>query len=159
MSKQSWSWWFETPSRSLWRHYNDQVCGPFGCAQAAPIALVVVLRHAYWCHIWLEVRSKTNVIVSGDWPVTIWAMVCSGATDCVPIYHEEQGVVSPFPGGVVWLSLSLGLKKNFKSICTVQINYVPFCARYIKLHYSWNGNSCDLTWNDVDFHLNTCYHS
>ena len=20
--KQSWGWWFETPSRSLWRHYN-----------------------------------------------------------------------------------------------------------------------------------------
>ena len=22
LSKQSWCWWFETPSRSLWRHYN-----------------------------------------------------------------------------------------------------------------------------------------
>ena len=22
LSKQSWSWWFETPLRSLWRHYN-----------------------------------------------------------------------------------------------------------------------------------------
>ena len=22
-SKQSWSWWFETPSRPLWRHCND----------------------------------------------------------------------------------------------------------------------------------------
>ena len=22
LSKQSWSWWFETPSRSLWRHCN-----------------------------------------------------------------------------------------------------------------------------------------
>ena len=22
LNKQSWSWWFETPSRSLWRHYN-----------------------------------------------------------------------------------------------------------------------------------------
>ena len=21
-SKQSWGWWFETPSRSLWRHWN-----------------------------------------------------------------------------------------------------------------------------------------
>ena len=24
LSKQSWGWWFETPSRSLWRHCNDQ---------------------------------------------------------------------------------------------------------------------------------------
>ena len=23
LSKQSWGWWFETPSRSLWRHSND----------------------------------------------------------------------------------------------------------------------------------------
>ena len=23
LSKQSWGWWFETPSRSLWRHRND----------------------------------------------------------------------------------------------------------------------------------------
>ena len=25
LSKQSWGWWFETPSRSLWRHFNG--CG------------------------------------------------------------------------------------------------------------------------------------
>ena len=24
-SKQSWGWWFETSSRSLWRHYNDMI--------------------------------------------------------------------------------------------------------------------------------------
>ena len=24
LSKQSWGWWFETPSRSLWRHCNAQ---------------------------------------------------------------------------------------------------------------------------------------
>ena len=23
LSEQSWGWWFETPSRSLWRHRND----------------------------------------------------------------------------------------------------------------------------------------
>ena len=26
LSKQSWGWWFETPSRSLWRHCNAS-CG------------------------------------------------------------------------------------------------------------------------------------
>ena len=25
LSKQSWDWWFETPSGSLWRHWNDVV--------------------------------------------------------------------------------------------------------------------------------------
>ena len=30
LSKQSWGWWFETPSRSLWRHHNDDqnIVGP-----------------------------------------------------------------------------------------------------------------------------------
>ena len=26
LSKQSWDWWFETPSCLLWRHCNDHVC-------------------------------------------------------------------------------------------------------------------------------------
>ena len=26
LSKQSWGWWFETLSRSLWRHRNDSMC-------------------------------------------------------------------------------------------------------------------------------------
>ena len=25
LGKQSWRWWFETPSCSLWRHYNDVI--------------------------------------------------------------------------------------------------------------------------------------
>ena len=25
LSKQSWGWWFETPSRPLWRHRNDDI--------------------------------------------------------------------------------------------------------------------------------------
>ena len=25
LSKQSWGWWFETPSHSLWRHSNDDM--------------------------------------------------------------------------------------------------------------------------------------
>ena len=27
LSKQSWGWWFETPSRSIWRHCNDKKPG------------------------------------------------------------------------------------------------------------------------------------
>ena len=30
LSKQSWRWWFETPSRSLWRHCNDEM---FQCSE------------------------------------------------------------------------------------------------------------------------------
>ena len=27
LNKQSWGWWFETPSRSVWRHCNDKCVG------------------------------------------------------------------------------------------------------------------------------------
>ena len=31
LGKQSWGWWFETPSRSLWRHCNAAgICHPLG---------------------------------------------------------------------------------------------------------------------------------
>ena len=35
LSKQSWGWWFETPSRSLWRHCNE------GRA-STPVAIVMI---------------------------------------------------------------------------------------------------------------------
>ena len=30
LSKQSWCWWFETPSRPLWRHRNDNAASLYG---------------------------------------------------------------------------------------------------------------------------------
>ena len=44
LSKQSWGWSFETPSRSLWRHYN-------------------ALRFESWASIHLAVRRLTAVLV------------------------------------------------------------------------------------------------
>ena len=29
LSDQSWGWWFETPSRSLWRHFNGDIAVVF----------------------------------------------------------------------------------------------------------------------------------
>ena len=38
LSKQSWGWWFETPSRSLWRHCNDRSnYFSWGCTTGAVI--------------------------------------------------------------------------------------------------------------------------
>ena len=31
LSKQSWGWWFETPSRPVWRHRNGTVYYPLSC--------------------------------------------------------------------------------------------------------------------------------
>ena len=36
LSKQSWCWWFETPSRLLWRHRND--CLSFEVMERDPLS-------------------------------------------------------------------------------------------------------------------------
>ena len=43
LSKLSWGWWFETPSRLLWRHCNDEwecVCeGVYVCVKEREIEI------------------------------------------------------------------------------------------------------------------------
>ena len=51
LSKQSWGWWFETPSRSLWRHRNE--CCP-------------IHWRTYICfdsHQWFNVRLHVSITV------------------------------------------------------------------------------------------------
>ena len=69
LSKQSWGWWFETPSRPLWRHCN----GEFACCQ------LCCRRSQSWHHsnfhtlststllcIFLRTRMLENVFI-GNW--------------------------------------------------------------------------------------------
>ena len=45
LSKQSWGWWSETPSRPSWHHCNERVAYELGCCaifMAHPITLVLV---------------------------------------------------------------------------------------------------------------------
>ena len=45
-SKQSWGWWFETPSRSLWRHRNDS---NITCYVVSPTFSNVCLHYPFPC--------------------------------------------------------------------------------------------------------------
>ena len=45
LSKQLWGWWFETPSRSLWRHCNDiWLCRPYIIHFAEPENTVLYIH-------------------------------------------------------------------------------------------------------------------
>ena len=46
LNKQSWGWWFETPSHSLWHHYNGQS--------------TLVEEMSHWCFRTISVK-KFNV--------------------------------------------------------------------------------------------------
>ena len=50
LSKQSWGWWFETPSRPLWRHRNCPVYGAFdlGLAVSVPLPIVTGIFVLLW---------------------------------------------------------------------------------------------------------------
>ena len=51
LSKQWWGWWFETPSRPLWCHYNDissiAVIAPFSKGNLARWPLLGLLNYHY----------------------------------------------------------------------------------------------------------------
>ena len=65
LSKQSWGWWFETPSLSLWRHCN------------ALLVLCACGGQRYWNIPWIP--YSPNFITTGRGPLrTItWAMMTS----------------------------------------------------------------------------------
>ena len=64
LSKQSWDWWFETPSGSLWRHCNEKNCQKKSSHPMRGIrpsvgqwetALLEILK-SYWAHCHAKVR-------------------------------------------------------------------------------------------------------
>ena len=64
LSKQSWDWWFETPSGLLWRHCNEKNCqkksshpmrGIRPSVGQSETALLEILK-SYWAHCHTKVR-------------------------------------------------------------------------------------------------------
>ena len=80
MSKQSWGWWFETPSRSLWRHCNDA---------APPLPTVSTVE---------TVQQQTLAVrmITGN------STVCS--TFCSRVNNKEN-LTSPYYWPFVWLPM------------------------------------------------------
>ena len=60
LSKQSWGWWFETPSRSLWRHCN----GMCNCVYYPNSKLNFVhVNFTKFHHAHMEVISRNYIII------------------------------------------------------------------------------------------------
>ena len=74
LSKQSWGWWFETLSRSLWRHRNAPVHWQWGYymqSYTKPSKWLFELKKTWrrtWCH-----ESVHIVLLNSLWPSdVIW---------------------------------------------------------------------------------------
>ena len=58
LSKQSWGWWFETPSRSLWRHRNGSSMKYFTMASLRlPATASYWLSNSYKEAIFIKISS------------------------------------------------------------------------------------------------------
>ena len=79
-SKQSWGWWFETPLRSLWRHFN--------------VSYVRSWQIVFWC----VARESTHVtcqlieMVSLSKPAITHP--CIHRTPILPTFHYDDVIMS-----------------------------------------------------------------
>ena len=56
LSKQSWGWWFETPSRPLWRHRNGQEDCQWGMGHGISLSLALSLHIYIYIYIYIVCR-------------------------------------------------------------------------------------------------------
>ena len=103
LSKQSWSWWFETPSTTLWRHCNDVK----RCAPALFISNITVSDERVNCNDQDIFISLAYNIITEDFNIikseTKW-------TKCFPYYHLSIRTTAVSVDGVTWVHV--GQKKN-----------------------------------------------
>ena len=62
LSKQSWGWWFETPSHQLWRHCNECI----NCIQFSTLCLKLTMfltREVEWAECLLIIETGCRVQV------------------------------------------------------------------------------------------------
>ena len=96
LNKQSWGWWFKTPSRSLWRHCNDYAT-PWMLLRLN-ILFKYCTEHVTFGLLYVMFRVSTRIFYSGipglatDCLCDAW---CRGLTTFL-LY------VGPLFGNLVW---------------------------------------------------------
>ena len=109
LSKQSWGWWFETPSRPLWRHCNDIIYLKFGDL------LIIPWTPSCWMK-YVIIRLLNYVDVN-----FIGICVCSFKIICISLksrrissHEHEQTNVHKSPSGTQWrMCMHHNIANNF----------------------------------------------
>ena len=63
LSKQSWGWWFETPSRPLWRHCNEFITSIVSSFYSEIRAISFVHDIYFSCPIVLKFCTEHDIII------------------------------------------------------------------------------------------------
>ena len=88
LSKQSWGWWFETPSRSLWRQCNVEFESDFGFATDTITSREVFSETWLWdneCSLHLNIETfvtnYTHGPINRNGLVVIYFHLCTSPPD------------------------------------------------------------------------------
>ena len=84
LSKQWWGWWFETPSRPLWRHCNDRGC--LTCPWYHSSFGIYMNNHPYWTFIFSLMMhvAMNRHIIKYKWKISAWWRY---KWQCQRLYH------------------------------------------------------------------------
>ena len=122
LSKQSWSWWFEMPSGTLWRHCNDLK----RCAPALFISNITVLDERVNCNDQDIFISLAYNIITEDFNIIKsepkW-------TKCFPYYHLSTRTTTVSVDGVTWVHV--GQKKE--QLCGMKF---ILCFQWLCNHFN-----------------------
>ena len=82
LSKQSWGWWFETPSRSLWRHCNDE----YGNDESTNFYVITTV---------MIILSRLQSVATGKrWKIVQSYQLLSSLMTCVSNLPENEEISS-----------------------------------------------------------------
>ena len=128
LSKQSWGWWFETPSRSLWRHYNEYSKNLRNLMPGTQFIKLLCTQLTHWGGVMHICVSRLNIIGSDN-----------GLSLC---WHQ------------CWNVVNLVLETNFSEMLT-EIHTFSFKKTHVKMVSISSGPQCVNTlrprWNARHF--------
>ena len=82
LSKQSWGWWFETPSRPLWRHNNtieyrsrNEISNVWNTISSI-VFMYYMCHHWYYCGLQVYILSE-QLWLRQHYQSSIWGMYVS----------------------------------------------------------------------------------
>ena len=110
LSKQSWGWWFETPSRPLWRHCNEFLLFQVKvwCRQTTSHYL-----NQYWprCMSPYGVNDQFAIAIES---ITMYLVILQSNLECYGKINISEDVISNVPTHSHFINMSVSLGKYLK---------------------------------------------
>ena len=117
LSKQSWGWWFETPSRPLWRHQWTSIIPPISLRDVKNFVLksTTLLKQA---HQWNIFTTRSFMM---QYHIYFGNHKCRGA---IRLRTYEKTILRPHRRGMDWFGT---LESMTVSLIYFTVPFTHFC--------------------------------